>query len=96
MNRTLALAAVLLAAPASAEQALPSCAELDKLWPSYRAILKPTWPHAPLACSKSESSLSAEEIRDINTARAAYILSSTKWTRGGALMFKEPLVAGEA
>lgn len=93
--RSLAAALLLLAAPAAAEQRLPGCAELDRLWrSSYRAILKPTWPAAPLACAKPENALTAEEIRDIATARAAYVLGSTEWTRGGALLFREPLVAG--
>lgn len=91
-----ALAALLfLAGPAAAEQSLPDCATLSKLWlSSYRAILKPTWSAAPLACSKSESALTAEEIRDLVTARAAFVLGSTEWTRGGALMFTTPLVGG--
>ncbi len=89
-------ALVLLAAgPAAAEQRLPDCAALSKLWlSSYRAILKPTWPAAALACSKPENALTSEDIRDLATARAAYVLGSTEWTRGGALMFSAPLVGG--
>lgn len=92
--RLLALAA-LLAVPAAAEQNLPACAELDRLWRgTFRAALKPRWPERPLACAKKEGELTAEEVRDLDLARAAYVLSATRWTRGGALMFKEPLVAG--
>lgn len=95
MRNSIVALLLLAAAPAAAEQALPDCATLSKLWlSSYRAILKPTWPAAELACSKAENALSAEEIRDIDTARAAYFLSATQWTRGGALLFKTPLVAG--
>lgn len=95
MKYGLAIVLCLCAGSASAEHALPECAALSQLWlSSYRAILKPTWPARALACAKAENQLTAEEIRDIDTARAAYILSATQWTRGGALMFKEPLVAG--
>jgi hypothetical protein len=91
----LLLALPLCAGRASAEQRLPGCAELSRLWlSSYRSVLKPTWPARALACGKADAALTAEEIRDIDTARAAYFLSATEWTRGGALMFKEPLVAG--
>jgi hypothetical protein len=78
-----------------AEQQLPDCAALNKLWSSsYRAILNPTWPARELACGKADSRLTAEDIRDLDTARAAYFLSATEWTRGGELLFKDPLVAG--
>lgn len=88
-------AAVLLAVPAAAEQRLPDCAVLNQLWlKSYRPILKPTWPERDLACGKADQSLSQEDIRDLDTARAAYVLSATEWTRGGALMFRTPLVEG--
>jgi hypothetical protein len=94
--RLQALAVVfLLAAPAAAEQRLPDCKALSALWMSkFRPILRPRWPAKELACSKADAQLTAEEIRDIDTARAAYYLSSTEWTRGGALMFSAPLVAG--
>lgn len=54
--RAAALATLFLAAQAAnaAEQKLPDCAALNRLWlSSYRAILKPAWPAAPLACAKS-------------------------------------------
>jgi hypothetical protein len=88
-------ALLLFAGRASAQQKLPDCAALNKLWSSsYRAILKPTWPARDLACTKADKQLTTEDIRDIDTARAAYFLSATEWTRGGGLMFNEPLVAG--
>lgn len=91
--RSLAAALLLLAAPAAAEQRLPDCAALSSLWlTTYRAILKPMWPAAPLACSKTESALTAEEIRDIASARAAFVLGSTEWT--SRALPGEPLVSG--
>lgn len=93
MSPRLAALLLLLAAPASAEQALPGCAALNELWlSSYRAILKPLWPAQPLACAKAESALTAEEIRDLNAARAAFVLGSTEWT--SRALPGAPLVAG--
>ena len=95
MRTALAAALLLGAAPAFADQQLPDCATLSAAWlSSYRAILKPTWPAAALACSKPDAQLTPEDIRDLATARAAYVLGSTEWTRGGALLFKDPLVGG--
>lgn len=95
MKLRLAAVLVLLAGPAAAEQRLPDCAALSRLWlSSYRAILKPRWPARELACVKADNQMTAEEVRDIDTARAAYVLSATQWTRGGELMFGAPLVAG--
>ena len=88
----LAAVFVLCAARASAEQALPDCSALNRAWPAYRAILRPTWPESPLACGKANAQLTAEEIRDLDTARAAYVLSSTKWT--SLALPGAPLVAG--
>lgn len=75
MKLRLAAVLVLLAGPAAAEQRLPDCAALSRLWlSSYRAILKPRWPARELACAKADNQMTAEEVRDIDTARAAYVL----------------------
>jgi hypothetical protein len=80
-------------AAGSGEQALPSCAALNRLWLGrFRAQLKPDWPAAPLACAKSPNALSVEEIRDLDTARAAYVLDRTIWTDRSYA--SQPLVPG--
>ena len=77
----------------SGEQRLPGCAALNRLWLGrFRAQLKPDWAAAPLACAKAQNVLSIEEIRDFDTARAAYVLDSTQWT--DTSYASQPLVAG--
>lgn len=93
--RLILLAAALAAADpaAGADQALPACAELNRLWRGeYRRLLKPQWPAADLACAKGEAGLSYEEMRDLDTARAAYVLSETRWT--STALPGAPLVQG--
>lgn len=88
-----ALLAASLTLPASAAQALPDCAALSRFWlEKARRELKPSWPAAELSCWKSESTLSPAEVRDIATARAAYMLHHTQWTDRATM--GRPLVPG--
>src|SRR4051812_13528983 len=79
--RRFPLALALLISTTCFAQQLPPCAKLSDLWLGrYKSLLKPSWQVVPLACGKNESQLSAEELRDLVTARAAYVLDRTEFT----------------
>lgn len=69
------------ALPARAEQRLPSCEELDRLWVAryYRAI-RPDWGAHHLDCARPVAALGMTATRDMATALAAYYLERTVWT----------------
>lgn len=78
MKFLILLVLTLFTSSAFAEQSLPSCGELSKLWTStYYNKLKPNWGFGPLPCHKANSKLTKLDKVKILSARAAYILDKT-------------------
>jgi hypothetical protein len=81
MNKFLALLVLLLAAPGRAEQHLPPCEDLSRLWQDrFYGRLNPDWARHPLRCGVAIQNLTQKESRDLAFAAAAYFLDKTIWT----------------